>query len=164
VIFEAILNRAPVAPVRLNPEVPPELERIINKALEKDRALRCQSAAELRADLKRLRREIDTDRASVSVTSPSGVILSEAKDLSAIAETKRDSSGRQIGPQNDRQSSAAAKPWWQRKSVFAIAAIGLLVLAAWARFYRSSGRGGETIDSVAFLPFVNASGAPTTNT
>src|SRR5579872_865950 len=50
VIFEAILNRAPTAPVRLNPEVPPRLEEIIHKALEKDRELRCQSAAELRAD------------------------------------------------------------------------------------------------------------------
>jgi serine/threonine protein kinase len=160
VIFDAILNRAPVAPVRLNPEVPPELERIINKALEKDRELRCQSAAELRADLKRLKREIDTDRVSVSVASPNGVILSEAKDLSAIAETKRDPSSRQIGPQNDTQGSAVTKPWRRRDSMLAIAAIGLLVLAAWARFYRSSGRGGETIDSVVVLPFVNASGDP----
>src|ERR1700730_15195761 len=52
VIFEAILNRAPVAPVRLNPRVPARLEEIINKALEKDRETRCQSGAELRADLK----------------------------------------------------------------------------------------------------------------
>jgi serine/threonine protein kinase/Flp pilus assembly protein TadD len=161
VIFEAILNRAPVAPVRLNPEVPPKLEEIINKALEKDRELRCQSAAELRADLKRLKREIDTDRVSVSVASTSGVILSEAKDLSAIAETKRDSSGRQVVPQNDTQASAAAKPWWRGKSMLAVAAIGLLVLlGAVGWFYRSSGRGGETIDSVAVLPFVNASGDP----
>ena len=59
-IFEAILNREPVAPVRLNPEVPAELEEIINKALEKDRNLRCQSAAELRTDLQRLQRNTST--------------------------------------------------------------------------------------------------------
>src|SRR6266849_5899765 len=59
-IFEAILNREPVAPVRLNPEVPAKLEEIINKALEKDRNLRYQSAAELRTDLQRLQRDTST--------------------------------------------------------------------------------------------------------
>jgi serine/threonine protein kinase len=57
VIFEAILNRAPAPPLRLNSDVPPRLDDLINKALEKDPKLRCQSAAEMRADLERIRRD-----------------------------------------------------------------------------------------------------------
>jgi eukaryotic-like serine/threonine-protein kinase len=66
VITEAILNRAPTAPTRLNPELPVKLEEIISKALEKDREMRCQTAAEMRADLKRLKRSLESSHTSVA--------------------------------------------------------------------------------------------------
>jgi Tol biopolymer transport system component len=65
-IFNAILSKAPVSPIQLNPEMPLELERILNKALEKDRELRCQTAAEIRADLKRLKRDSETTRSGAA--------------------------------------------------------------------------------------------------
>ncbi|MGA7365312.1 MAG: serine/threonine-protein kinase [Candidatus Sulfotelmatobacter sp.] len=70
-IFDSILHRAPVAPVRLSPEVPEELERIINKALEKDRNLRYQHAADIRTDLQRLKRDSESKR--VVIAEPENV-------------------------------------------------------------------------------------------
>jgi eukaryotic-like serine/threonine-protein kinase len=70
VIFEAILNRTPVPPVRTNPGIPPKLEEVINKALEKDRNLRYQHASEIRADLQRLKRDFDSGRMTDYVPAP----------------------------------------------------------------------------------------------
>ena len=74
-VFDSILNRAPTAAVRLNPEIPPKLEEIISKALEKDRELRYQTASELRTDLKRLKR--DTESGKV-VTGSAAQVATEA--------------------------------------------------------------------------------------
>src|SRR5260370_305408 len=69
VIFDGIINRAPVPPVRLNPDVPAELERIINKALEKDRNLRYQGAGDIGTDLQRLKRDSESRRGSAASAS-----------------------------------------------------------------------------------------------
>ncbi|MGH9704942.1 MAG: protein kinase domain-containing protein, partial [Candidatus Acidiferrales bacterium] len=69
VIFDAILNRTPAAPSQLNPQIPPKLEEIIGKALEKNRDLRFQTAAELRGDLKRLKRDTDSSKISSAPSS-----------------------------------------------------------------------------------------------
>jgi Tol biopolymer transport system component len=81
VIFSELLNKTPTAPLQLNPGMPTELERIINKALEKDRDLRYQSAAELRADLKRLKRDTDSKRTPVAVAGPPPALAEAAAEL-----------------------------------------------------------------------------------
>ncbi|MGA7791773.1 MAG: protein kinase [Candidatus Acidiferrales bacterium] len=156
VIFDAILNRAPTAPVRLNPEVPPKLEEIIYKALEKDRELRYQHAAELRADLKRLKREIDSCKSAVvrsTMASSEVGAASAAPTDSAIPPATRSTPALQT-------TAVTARSWWRGRAAMAIAgAVLLVVLAGAGWFYRSHLDGG-TIDSLAVLPFVNGSGDP----
>ncbi len=90
VITEAILNRAPTPPTKINAEVPVKLEEIISKAMEKDRDMRCQTAAEMRADLKRLKRSLDSSRTStVSETSGSSGSAVSAVTQTATAQPKR---------------------------------------------------------------------------
>ena len=88
IIFEAVLNRAPVSPTRLNPDVPGELERIINRALEKDRDLRYQHASEMRAELQRLKRDTDSSRQVPAASEASGA----SAEVAASAHTTSSSS------------------------------------------------------------------------
>jgi eukaryotic-like serine/threonine-protein kinase len=85
-VFDAILNRAPVAPIRLNPAVPVKLEEIINKALEKDRKLRYQSAAEMSVDLRRLQRELDSGRTSSVSASQTSAVSAAVSAATATAQ------------------------------------------------------------------------------
>ncbi len=91
VVTDAILNRQPTSAVRLVPELPAKLEEIINKALEKDRDMRCQTAAELRADLKRLKRSVDSSRTAVVSDNAQSSASSNAAVSAAIPVKKRKS-------------------------------------------------------------------------
>src|SRR5215469_7954519 len=82
VVFDNILRNAPATPVSLNPEIPSELERILNKLLEKDRDVRYQVAAELRADLKRLQREMDSGRVASASSTSARVVTQRAAPVS----------------------------------------------------------------------------------
>ena len=131
VIIDSILNRAPAAPVRLNPEVPSKLEDIINKALEKDRDLRYQNASDMRADLKRLSRDTTSGR----ITAQSGSfapdeMAARVPDSSGAISARNSSSQRRVTPGDaDMDSSRAATPSWRRFLPWALAAaLGVALL------------------------------------
>jgi len=126
-IFNGILERAPIAPVRLNPDVPLQLEQVINKALEKDRDVRCQSAAELRADLTRLKRDTESGKSAATVAEAGTQIHSHRRLWGVVAV-------------------AAA----------ILVGAGFLV---W-RYLRSHHSDAARINSIAVLPFANASKDP----
>jgi serine/threonine protein kinase len=128
-IFDGILNRAPVPPTRLNPEVPAELERIINKSLEKDPGLRYQHAADLRSDLQRLKRDTDSSRrAAPSAEISSGTTPAILNAAQASGATGVSGSG---PAQPARSSSSAVAVAKQHKwGTGAIAITVVVVLAA----------------------------------
>src|SRR5205807_7713195 len=103
-IFQAILDRAPTPPIRLNPDLPPKLEDIISKALEKDRNLRYQHAADIRTDLQRLKRDTDTGRAA-AISSGSIPI---AQETSAPHQSPSGSSAKPVAASSPSAPAAAA--------------------------------------------------------
>ncbi len=149
VTFDAILNRAPISAARLNPELPEKLEAILQKALEKDRDLRYQVASEMRADLKRLRRELDSGINSSSsmraleVPASGTSVAVPAAGASAAASTSQ------------MPAAAAGKRWiW-------IAAPALLVVIAIGGYFAMHRTQALTEkDSVLVTEFVNTTGDP----
>ncbi len=115
-IFDGILNRAPVTPTRLNPAVPPKLEDVINKLLEKDRDLRCQSAAEVRSDLKRLKRDTESGRVQAQDST-----VARAPAVSPAPGVDRGSSSSAVLAEAARHHKA---------SLGAMAALVILLIAA----------------------------------
>ena len=130
VIYSGILERDPVSATRLNPDVPPKLQEIIEKALEKDRDLRYQSAAEMRADLKRLKREIES-RHSASASSGSAAVADGAGSASAAATPATASSTSAEAHVSGSASAApvAAAPASRRKFILPAAVVLMAILA-----------------------------------
>jgi eukaryotic-like serine/threonine-protein kinase len=129
-LFDSVLHKAPVAPVRLNPQLPAELERIIQKALEKDRNLRYQHASELRTDLQRVKRDTDSSRAAVLVAA------------------------------SESGWTPVGRPGWARRNLKIIApAVALVVIAAAALYFRSQHTPKLTEkDTLVLADFANTTG------
>ena len=136
VIFNAILERAPLPAMRLNPELPAKLEEIINKALEKDRSLRYQHASEVSADLRRIKRDTDSGRSAAH----SGLQSSSTIPPSAVAAPES-------SPITPPVGLARWKLWLGVASLFVLLAIGLGLL----KFHQQSSH--SAVESLAVLPF-----------
>ena len=168
-IFEAIMNRAPVSPIRLNPDLPAKLEDIINRALEKDRDLRFQGAAEMRAELKRLKRDTDSGRSA---------ILPAVDDAVPLATTStKPASGRHsasattpstIGPAGSAVgvaaiSSSGLQTTAERSSktrLIALVVAAILVVAAGSYFYFRTAKAAKLTDkdTIVLSEFTNTTG------
>jgi TolB-like protein len=148
-IFDGILHSAPASPLRLNPNLPPKLEEIISKALEKDARLRYQHASGLRADLQRLKRDTDTSHsatfsavAATTATPAAGTSVSDSSSDAAIA----------VG------LIKRQKKWL----LAALAAVVLLGAGLYWGLFRQSAPAVKGIRAIAVLPFQNVGGNPQT--
>ncbi len=177
VIFEAILNRAPVPPIRLNPGLPPKFEDIINRALEKDRELRYQHASEMKSELMRLKRDTDSSRIAV--------VQSEEASTPAIAGTRpqsgssvvpAESSGTRVSAPRDAglsgtqapavaasaaEAQAPQRAGRRKFSLIGIAAVVVAVVAVGVFFFfRTHAAKLTDKDTVVIADFTNTTGDP----
>jgi serine/threonine protein kinase/tetratricopeptide (TPR) repeat protein len=162
-IFEAILTRTPVAPVRLNPEIPAELEHIINKALEKSPGLRYQHAADLRSDLQRLKRDTDTGR----VSAASSGTVAVAQDVGSQVTPKQSpasSSTPVFGPPPSSgtvkvaDAPVAGRKLWKVLVPVAVTVVAVgLAVGAWLYFARRAQALTEK-DTIVLTDFSNTTG------
>jgi serine/threonine protein kinase/Tfp pilus assembly protein PilF len=173
-VFDAILHKAPEPPARLNPNVPPELERILAKALEKDRTLRYQHASDLRADLKRLKRELDSGRAAAAITSASTAASTAELGSSAHTDSSKAAAatlpvGAPPGPESALSGRRVAAPRTQadapqkhRRSLAILASafivVAAIAAAAYFRFWRAPMMTEK--DSIVIADFANTTGDP----
>jgi serine/threonine protein kinase/tetratricopeptide (TPR) repeat protein len=168
VIFNAILERAPTSAIRLNPEIPAELERIINRALEKDRDLRYQHASEMRAELQRLKRDTESGRKIVAEEPPEA----EARDSSQPSSPRPSSSAGAVPVAATRTGVSASRELAELRSAgrtnasvptWAWVATGVLLVAiiAGGLYWRSRSTQALTEkDSILLADFVNTTGDP----
>jgi eukaryotic-like serine/threonine-protein kinase len=156
-IFEAILNRAPVTPLRLNPDLPAELARVVQRALEKDRDLRYQHASEMRAELLRLKRDTESSRSAVVAEPPDPAV----PDVPSISSGSRRVSGSSKAVQASGPVDAstpppapASKRKWIRLAS-AAACLGVIG-AAGAYLYSHRGHPLTDKDKILVADFVNS--------
>jgi eukaryotic-like serine/threonine-protein kinase len=159
VIFDAILNRGPIAPVRLNPDLPLKLEEIINKALEKDRDLRYQHASEMRADLKRSKRETESSRSTVTSVEDTQEPMPRPIMSGPVAAST--SSGRMAAVPSPALSVATAGSPIARRWKVVVPAVVVAALIGGVLFWRSHRAPALTDkDTIVLADFVNKTGDP----
>ena len=142
-IFDGILNRVPTSVVRVNPDVPIELERILHKALEKDRELRYQHASEVRADLKRLKRETESGKSRAEAAKGSLPSQNQTGPAAPVV------AGGTVESSNAISSAVFLAEVRRHKGVFAAIVLGMVLLLSAAGFgvYKLVNRGGQAIDT-----------------
>ncbi len=161
-IFQAILDRAPTSPIRLNPDLPAKLEDVINKLLEKDRNLRYQHAADIRADLQRLKRDTDSGRAVAAGSSSTPAAEEHGAQTSVAAQPAPSGSAKSGAASSSAMSAEQSsvtptkKPW---KVLVPAALVVLAALLAGGLYWRSRQSAKLTEkDSVLLADFVNTTG------